>query len=93
MIIACLQMTSGPDVTQNLNELTQQCLNLPNERPLLLCLPEGFACFAGAADANLQLASNGQAEGIIKQISALCQQHNIWISAGTIPLPASSSQH
>lgn len=93
MIIACLQMTSCPDVTQNMDELKQQCLNLPKERPLLLCLPEGFACFAGAADANLQLANNGQADEVIKQLAALCQEHNIWLSAGTIPLPASQTQH
>ncbi|MDP5212777.1 carbon-nitrogen hydrolase family protein [Pseudoalteromonas tunicata] len=92
-MIVCLQMCSGPDVVQNLQNLKKACEDLPATRPLLLCLPESFVCFAGAPDANLKLAHSEQIDAVLDELAALSIKYDIWLAAGTLPLKANDNKH
>ena len=45
--LIALQMTSTPDVTENLDHVEQQLARLTVNEPTLVVLPECFACFGG----------------------------------------------
>lgn len=83
--IIALQMCSGGDPEQNMQTLVNQLQQLPTTRPLLVCLPEAFLVFSKSGNDTLKVAKH--AERYKQQLSELCQVHNIWLSAGTMPEP------
>lgn len=91
--LIALQLTSQPEVAGNLAaiaELLQQLPENPQQRPQLVVLPEGALCFAGAADANLQLQEplglqDETTQPIQFQLSAFAKQFGIYLLVGTFP--------
>lgn len=89
--IIALQMCSGVDPEQNIQTLVNQLQQLPTTRPLLVCLPEAFLVFSKSGNDTLKVAK--QAERYKQQLSELCQLHNIWLSAGTMPEPYNDNKY
>lgn len=85
-MIVCVQFTSSDDVTDNLARLTQWLKELPAERPLLVCLPEAFACFDAPSTVQHALGSAEQHTQLHNKLAELAKQFGIWLSAGTIPV-------
>jgi nitrilase len=81
-----MQMTSSPDVNQNLAFVEQQLQNLPPQRPCLVVLPECFACFGGSDLAIFQVAEDKNAGPVQSRIAELAKQYDVWIVAGSFPL-------
>ena len=83
--IVALQMCSGLNPDDNLASLKRALKTLPTTRPLLVCLPEAFLVFSKSGNDTLRVAK--QVERYKLQLSELCQHHNIWLNAGTMPEP------
>ncbi|MBH0060092.1 carbon-nitrogen hydrolase family protein [Pseudoalteromonas sp. NZS71] len=83
--IVALQMCSGLSPDDNLASLKRVLKTLPTTRPLLVCLPEAFLVFSKSGNDTLRVAK--QVERYKLQLSELCQHHNIWLNAGTMPEP------
>lgn len=89
--IIALQMCSGVDPEQNIQTLVNQLQQLPTTRPLLVSLPEAFLVFSKSGNDTLKVAKH--AERYKQQLSELCQLHNIWLSAGTMPEPYNDNKY
>ena len=85
--IIALQMCSGLNPDDNIALLKQALAALPNTRPLLVCLPEAFLVFSKHAGDTLLVSQ--RIEQYKQQLSELCRKHNIWLNAGTMPVPVS----
>lgn len=83
--IVALQMCSGLSPDENITSLKRALKTLPATRPLLVCLPEAFLVFSKSGNDTLRVAK--QVEQYKLQLSELCQHHNIWLNAGTMPEP------
>ncbi|MDN3475601.1 MULTISPECIES: carbon-nitrogen hydrolase family protein [Pseudoalteromonas] len=83
--IVALQMCSGLSPDDNIASLKRALKTLPAKRPLLVCLPEAFLVFSKTGNDTLRVAK--QVERYKLQLSELCQHHNIWLNAGTMPEP------
>lgn len=83
--IVALQMCSGLNPDDNIASLKRALKTLPATRPLLVCLPEAFLVFSKSGNDTLRVAK--QVERYKLQLSELCQHHNIWLNAGTMPEP------
>lgn len=83
--IVALQMCSGLNPDDNIASLKRALKTLPATRPLLVCLPEAFLVFSKSGNDTLAIAK--QVERYKLQLSELCQHHNIWLNAGTMPEP------
>ena len=84
--LVALQMTSGPDVSANLDFVEQQLKRLQVTEPTLMVLPECFACFGGGDQAVLKIAEQAGDGPVQRRLSELARQHNIWLAAGSFPL-------
>lgn len=84
--IVAVQMTSSPDVLENLAFVEQQLKTLPSQRPCLVVLPECFACFGADDKSILHVAESKSCGPIQSKISNLAQQYEVWIVAGSFPL-------
>ena len=78
-------MCSGLSPDDNIASLKRALKTLPATRPLLVCLPEAFLVFSKSGNDTLRVAK--QVERYKLQLSELCQHHNIWLNAGTMPEP------
>jgi predicted amidohydrolase len=86
--ISVVQWTSGNNPDDNIAQLKRLLKLLPEQRPQLVVLPEAFASF-GAGEANQQDRAEDPGHGPIQDaVSALAQEHKLWILAGTLPLKA-----
>jgi nitrilase len=91
--LVALQMNSQPDVATNLAaiiELLRQLPEAPTHHRQLVVLPEGALCFAGDADANLQLQETLGLQSITQQpvqfqLSVIAKQFGIFLLVGTFP--------
>ena len=84
--IVAIQMTSSPNVADNLLFIEQQLQSLPSQRPCLVVLPECFACFGGGDKLILDIAENLHQGPIQKKLSQLAREYNIWLVAGSMPI-------
>lgn len=95
--LIALQLNSQPDVATNLAVIAQLLMQLPEnpaQLPQLVVLPEGALCFAGAADANVQLQEplglqDETTQPMQFQLSALSEQFGIYLLVGTFPTTTS----
>ena len=90
--LVALQMTSGPDVTENLDVVATQLAqaNLPANS--LVVLPECFACF-GTRDGHLLTVAESEGKGPIQaRLKALAKEFNCYIVSGTLPIQCDNPQ-
>jgi predicted amidohydrolase len=86
--IAAIQMTSGPDVTANLEQVQPLLEDAARRGALLAVVPENFA-FMGLRDADKRAIAEPEGSGPIQDFLAVTARRlRMWIVAGTIPLRA-----
>src|ERR1700682_6196434 len=80
MKVAAIQMTSGPDVTANLEQARALLEDAVGRGARLAALPENFS-FMGVAEAD----GSGPAQDFL---AASARRLHLWIVGGTVPLRA-----
>lgn len=86
--LAAVQMTSGPDISENLKVVDQFLQRANLAHGSLVVLPECFVCF-GTRDGYLLSVAEPQGSGVIQQrMAALAKQYGIYLVGGTIPVKA-----
>jgi nitrilase len=88
MKVAAIQMTSGPDVTANLQQARGLLTQAREKGAMLAALPENFP-FMGLRDADKRAVGETDGSGPIQDfISATARDLGLWIVAGTMPIKA-----
>lgn len=84
--LVAIQMTSTPDVEDNLNVVAEEMARAAIKKDSLVVLPECFACFGGKDKAQLAIAET-KGEGYIQpRLSSLAKQYQCYVVSGTFPL-------
>jgi deaminated glutathione amidase len=85
-LVAAIQMTSGPDVSANLQEARALLEEAAGRGAQLAALPENFA-FMGLADADKRRVAEDEGRGPVQDfLAASARRLRLWIVGGTIPL-------
>lgn len=84
--LIALQMTSSPNVADNLDFVEQQLQLLNVTEPSLVVLPECFACFGAGDQAILEVAEKRGDGPVQRRLSALAKTYKVWLAAGSFPL-------
>ena len=90
--LIALQMVSVPDVESNLAFVEHQLKKLNHSEPVLVVLPECFACF-GASDRHISKVAEAKGDGPIQQaLGDLARKYGVWLAGGSIPLRSGSQE-
>ncbi|CAM4434847.1 MULTISPECIES: carbon-nitrogen hydrolase family protein [Pseudoalteromonas] len=89
--VIALPMCSAKAPQANIEYLKNQLAKLVIEEPTLVCLPETWLAFCDNAQQTWEYAQYNEA--LLGELSALCQQHNIWLAAGTIAIPSQNDKY
>lgn len=84
--LVAIQMTSTPDVSENLSFVEQELKKLTIPRPCLVVLPECFACFGTDDQAIYHIAEDKGAGPVQQRLAELCKTYKVWMVAGSFPL-------
>lgn len=85
-LVAAIQMTSGPDVAANLEQVLPLLENAARRGAQLAVVPENFA-FLGLRDADKREIAEADGAGPIQDfLSSTARKLRMWIVGGTIPL-------
>ncbi len=88
--IAAIQMTSGPEVAQNLTTAARLLEDAAAQGAALAGLPENFAIM-GRSEADKLAVSETDGDGPIQQfLASTARRLKLWIIGGTIPVRAGS---
>jgi deaminated glutathione amidase len=88
MKVAAIQMTSGPEVAQNLEQARALLEEAAERGARLAALPENF-CFMGLKDADKRAVAEADGHGPVQDfLAATARRLQLWIVGGTIPLAA-----
>ncbi|MBS0365133.1 MAG: carbon-nitrogen hydrolase family protein [Proteobacteria bacterium] len=86
MKLAAIQMTSGPDVADNLAQAHELLVAAARQGAQLAALPENFS-FLGLRDADKLAAAESDGAGPAQDfLAAAARELGLWIIAGTVPL-------
>lgn len=89
--LVALQMTSTPDVNENLAAVSDAMADASIAPDSLVVLPECFACFGGKDKGQLAIAE-AKGEGPIQaHLSQLAKDYQCYIISGTFPLKTKSA--
>ncbi|MFQ3219929.1 MAG: putative amidohydrolase [Paraglaciecola sp.] len=84
--LVALQMTSSPNVTDNLQAVNTALANLTVNEPTLVVLPECFACFGGGDKGQLAIAETFGEGPIQLALYAMAKRYGVWLVAGSMPI-------
>jgi nitrilase len=88
MKVAALQMTSGPDVTANLEQARALLEDAAAQGARLAVLPENFS-FMGLKDADKRAVAETDGSGPVQDfLGSTARRLGLWIIGGTVPLRA-----
>jgi deaminated glutathione amidase len=88
MKVAAVQMTSGPDVTANLEQARGLLEDAAARGALLAALPENFS-FMGLKDADKRAVAEADGSGPVQDfLGSTARRLGLWIIGGTVPLRA-----
>src|SRR4029077_17126166 len=88
MKVAAIQMTSGPDVTANLEQARALLEDAVGRGARLAALPENFS-FMGLKDADKRGVAEADGSGPAQDfLAATARRLRLWIVGGTVPLVA-----
>jgi deaminated glutathione amidase len=88
MKVAAIQMTSGPDVSANLQQSRTLLAQARERGAVLAALPENFA-FMGLKDADKRAVGEADGNGPIQDfLAATARDLKLWIVGGTMPIRA-----
>ena len=86
VIVAAIQMASGPSVDANLEEATRHIEDAVSQQAKLVVLPEYF-CIMGMKDTDKLLVKEEFGEGPIQRfLSETAKRLGIWLVGGSVPL-------
>jgi nitrilase len=89
--VAALQMTSGPDVAENLRSADELLRDAAVRGADVALLPENFA-FMGRGDADKRTIAEPDGSGPIQDfLAAAAARHRVFVIAGTIPLRSAAA--
>lgn len=84
--LVAIQMTSTPDIDENLHYVEQVLSSEQIAKDSLVVLPECFACF-GTRDGEVLKAAEPKGDGVIqRRLAELASKHQIYLVSGTFPL-------
>lgn len=89
--LVAIQMTSSPNVDENLNSVAKSLSKLNAIGDKLVVLPECFALFGGSDKAQLANAETRGDGPIQARLSQLAKQHECYIVSGTMPILADTA--
>ena len=90
MRAAAIQMTSGPDVAQNLEQARQLIEQAAARGARLVALPENFS-FMGLKDTDKRAVAEPEGAGPAQDFLAVMSARlKVWIVGGTVPLKAAA---
>ncbi len=89
--LVAIQMSSSPNVADNVLLVQQQLELLPTARPCLVVLPECFAYFGAGDQATLNIAEDKETGPIQTQLKDLARRYDVWLVAGSLPLKTAAS--
>jgi nitrilase len=85
-LVAAIQMTSGPDVAANLEQVRPLLENAARQGAQLAVVPENFA-FLGLRDADKREIAEADGTGPIQDfLASTARKLQMWIVGGTIPV-------
>ena len=85
-LVAAIQMTSGPDVSANLQEARALLEEAAQRGARVAALPENFA-FIGLSDGDKRGIAEEDGHGPVQDfLAATARQLGMWIVGGTVPL-------
>ena len=84
--LIALQMTSTPNVDDNLETVANAMAAANIENDSLVVLPECFAYFGGKDKGQLSVAEKKGNGPIQSRLSQLAKQHHCYLVSGTFPL-------
>lgn len=84
--LLALQMTSGPNVQDNLNWVEKKLANCGDLTNTIVVLPECFACFGTRDGRLLEVAETKGAGQIQDALKRLARTYGCYIVSGTLPL-------
>src|SRR5438270_356518 len=88
MKVAAIQMTSGPDVTANLEQARALLEDASARGARLAALPENFS-FMGLKDSDKRAVAETDGSGPVQEfLAATARGLRLWIVGGTVPLRA-----
>lgn len=88
MKVAAIQMTSGPDVSANLEQARELLEEAAARGARLAALPENFS-FMGLKDADKRAVAEADGQGAAQDFLAdISRRLKLWIVGGTVPLRA-----
>src|ERR1700738_5306303 len=86
MKVAAIQMTSGPDVTANLEQARALLEDAAGRGARLAALPKNFS-FMGLKDADKRGVAEADGSGPAQDfLAATARRLRLWIVGGTVPL-------
>ena len=86
VMVAAVQMASGPQIAANLIEAERWLVRAAQAGTRIAVLPEHFACM-GMKDTDKLAVAETPGQGMIQdQLARIAQREHLWIVAGTIPL-------
>lgn len=80
-----VQMTSGPDIEQNLDYVEGQLEHLKTSQADMVILPEMFALYGSKEQARLGAQEREFHGPVGKAVRGWAQMYGVWIVAGSIP--------
>ncbi len=86
--LIALQMVSGPDPEENLNQVESLLRQLRVDEPTLVVLPECFACFGGGDRGQLDIAEPMGNGPVQARLADMAKQYGVWIASGSLPTKA-----
>jgi predicted amidohydrolase len=88
MRVAAVQMTSGPEVAENLAQARRLIEAAAAQGARLVVLPENFS-FMGLKDADKRTVAEAEGAGPVQEfLAASAARLKLWIVGGTVPLRA-----
>tara|TARA_R110000764_G_scaffold19371_1_gene50970 strand:- start:221 stop:1081 length:861 start_codon:yes stop_codon:yes gene_type:complete len=88
--VAAIQMTSQPDVQENLQVAARLIAQAAEQGAELVLLPECFAALGNRSLAAIAAAEFGPERPIRRFLAEQALAHGIWLIGGSLPLPRAS---
>ncbi|MGB7387385.1 carbon-nitrogen hydrolase family protein [Pseudomonas neustonica] len=88
--VAAIQMTSQPDVQENLQQAAGLIARAAEQGAELVLLPECFAAMGNRSLVAIAAAEFGPQRPIRHFLAEQAREHGIWLVGGSLPLPRSA---
>ena len=89
--IAAVQITTGPNVEQNLQSVEQQLILAASQGAKIIALPEVFACYDSQKYLALGRQEMDALGGLRSRMASWAKDHKVYLIGGTIPVLKSGS--